>query len=125
LHHSIGTPIRFPLPLLSLPDIPPVQISKAIQSYRKALTLKPNFPEATANLIQSQLSICDWSSYKEDILKLQELTRDQLAAVGKNILLLPSVQPFHSLAYPFSLEEILQVPLPLPLLLPPLTIPRP
>lgn len=85
------------------------QVVKAIQSYRKALTYRPNFPEAFSNLLHSQLCICDWSNYRDDIAKLNEIIKDQLAAVGRNILRLPSVQPFHSLIYPFSLEETLQI----------------
>mmetsp|Transcript_12973 Transcript_12973/g.19544 ORF Transcript_12973/g.19544 Transcript_12973/m.19544 type:complete len:972 (-) Transcript_12973:253-3168(-) len=85
------------------------QIVQAIESYRRALQLRPNFPDAFANLVHTQLSVCDWSSYDEDFNKLREITREQLEAEGKNISLLPSVQPFHTLVYPFSLGEMQQI----------------
>ena len=60
-------------------------------------------------LLSLQRVMCDWETYEEDIVKLQEITTTQLAAEGKNVSVLPSVQPFHALIYPFSLEEMQQV----------------
>ena len=77
---------------------------KAISSYTRALTLRADFPEAFANLVHSMQCVCDWKN--QDILFAQlerEVLRD--LAIGK----LPSVQPFHAMAYPFSASLALAV----------------
>lgn len=79
---------------------------EAIQLYRKALSLKPNFPEAISNLIHTKVFICDWTSRDEDFQQLRDLLVSQLSAAPTTV---PSIQPFHTVAYPFSLQEALQI----------------
>jgi protein O-GlcNAc transferase len=59
----------------------------------RALQLKPEFPDAFANLVHSLMFICDWSTRSEDFARLSELIQRQLQVDGH----LPSVQPFHAL----------------------------
>lgn len=81
----------------------------SIENYRKALELKPNFADATANLFNALAYVCDWTNYEENFAKLAQLTQSQLLLQSKHVCQLPSVQPFHSLAYPMSLEEMQQI----------------
>ena len=81
----------------------------AIENYRKALQHKPNFPDAIANLFNTLMYACDWTNYEENFARLTQLTESQLLLQNKHVCQLPSVQPFHSLAYPMSLEEMQQI----------------
>lgn len=99
-------------------------IPEAIASYRTALKLKPDFPDAYCNLahcLQVLLTsvfifsstpnyrfllifdllhfqiVCDWTDYDERMKKLVSIVADQL---DKNRL--PSVHPHHSMLYPLS-----------------------
>lgn len=78
------------------------QVVDAITCYRKALSLKPDFPDAFANLVHSLVFICDWKTRELDFRKLSEMLRSQMSR--DNVL--PSVQPFHALVYPLSLSEM-------------------
>jgi protein O-GlcNAc transferase len=76
----------------------------AISSYRRALALRPDFPEAFANFVHSLQCVCDWTERPALFARLEQEVRRDLAA-GR----LPSVQPFHAMAYPFSAELALQI----------------
>ncbi|KAJ4822541.1 hypothetical protein Tsubulata_022391 [Turnera subulata] len=62
-------------------------VEAAIKSYKQALMLRPDFPEATCNLLHTLQCVCSW----ED--------RDKMF---KEMSVLPSVQPFHAIAYPID-----------------------
>jgi len=81
------------------------QVSIAIENYKKALELKPNFPDAFANLIHALINVCDWSNYDQNFAQLSSILSAQLATERA----VPSVQPFHALAYPLSLAEMQQI----------------
>ena len=70
-------------------------IPEAIQSYRTALKLKPNFPDAFCNLAHCLQIVCDWTDYPSRMKTLVSIVADQLE---KNRL--PSVHPHHSMLYP-------------------------
>jgi len=74
-------------------------IPEAIQSYRTALKLKPDFPDAYCNLADCLQTVCDWSDYEAHMRKLVSIVAEQLA---KNCL--PSVHPHSSMLYPLSHE---------------------
>lgn len=73
--------------------------SEAIQSYRTALKLKPDFPDAYCNLAHCLQIVCDWTDYEARMKKLVSIVAEQLE---KNRL--PSVHPHHSMLYPLSHE---------------------
>lgn len=94
------------------------RIPEAVVCYRKALELKPHFPDAFSNLVHSLVLVCDWRSRRKDFEKLREILDEQIEKAlatedddgtgetyGKMVLL-PSVQPFHSLVYPMSLHQM-------------------
>lgn len=85
------------------------ELKLAIENYRKALQFKPNFPDAVANLFNALASVCDWTNYEENFARLTQLTETQLLSQSKHVCQIPSVQPFHSLAYQMSLEEMQQI----------------
>lgn len=72
-------------------------IPEAIMSYRTALKLKPDFPDAYCNLAHCLQIVCDWTDYDARMKKLVSIVADQL---DKNRL--PSVHPHHSMLYPLS-----------------------
>ncbi|XP_039287268.1 UDP-N-acetylglucosamine--peptide N-acetylglucosaminyltransferase 110 kDa subunit [Nilaparvata lugens] len=72
-------------------------IPEAIQSYRTALKLKPDFPDAYCNLAHCLQIVCDWTDYEARMKKLVSIVAEQL---DKNRL--PSVHPHHSMLYPLS-----------------------
>ena len=74
-------------------------IPEAIQSYRTALKLKPDFPDAYCNLAHCLQIVCDWTDYEARMKKLVSIVAEQLE---KNRL--PSVHPHHSMLYPLSHE---------------------
>lgn len=74
----------------------------AIELYKKTLALRPEFGEAIANLTHALVTVCDWRTREEDFAKLNRLITVQLSS--KNTI--PCVQPFHSLVYPLSLQEM-------------------
>ena len=82
-----------------------VDISRS--HYLKALELQPDHAEAFANLVHTQCQMCDWDDRDNQFAKLAQLTEMQL--MRKDIGAVPSVQPFHMLAYPMSLAEQLHV----------------
>ncbi|KAJ0393390.1 hypothetical protein ATCC90586_012241 [Pythium insidiosum] len=81
------------------------RLDDAITCYRKALSLRPNFPDAFANYFHSMVFICDWQSREEDLKRLMAFVDAQLAVDNT----LPSVQPFHALVYPLSMQRFLDL----------------
>lgn len=77
------------------------RLLEAIVNYEKAIEYRPDFGEAVANLVHSKMYVCDWSTRAADMTKLTELLNTQLSAPRG----VPSIQPFHSLSYPLSLQE--------------------
>ena len=78
------------------------RIDDAIACYRKALSLKPNFPDAFANMVYALASVCDWRQRDGDLVKLNKLLGAQLAVENS----VPSVQPFHALAFPLPMATL-------------------
>lgn len=74
-------------------------IPEAIGSYRTALKLKPDFPDAYCNLAHCLQIVCDWSDYEARMKRLIHIVGEQLE---RNRL--PSVHPHHSMLYPLSHE---------------------
>ncbi|XP_010239774.1 probable UDP-N-acetylglucosamine--peptide N-acetylglucosaminyltransferase SEC isoform X2 [Brachypodium distachyon] len=69
----------------------------AITSYKKALCLRPDFPEVTCNLLHTLQSVCDWENRETMFHEVEEIIKRQI-----KMSLLPSVQPFHAIAYPID-----------------------
>merc|ERR1712070_861707 len=55
------------------------RIDDAITCYRKALSLKPDFPDALANFIHSLVFVCDWRNRASDFSKLSKMLDQQIA----------------------------------------------
>ena len=53
-------------------------IQEAIHSYRTALRLKADFPDAYCNLAHCQQIVCDWNDYSERMKKIVKLVQIQL-----------------------------------------------
>lgn len=81
-------------------------VTSAIASYRRAIELKPDFSDAFVNLVHSCISICEWSTFEEDQARVAQILQEQLMESDS---FLPSIQPFHSLALPLSLQEMKQI----------------
>jgi protein O-GlcNAc transferase len=73
-------------------------------SYKRALALRADFPEAFANLVHSLQCVCDWAERPALFLRLEAEVRRDLSA-GR----LPPVQPFHAMAYPFAADLALAI----------------
>ncbi|KAL6780429.1 hypothetical protein ACKKBF_B13195 [Auxenochlorella protothecoides x Auxenochlorella symbiontica] len=80
------------------------QHEEAIAAYRQALALRPDFPDAFANLVHSMQCVCDWQDRPSIFQRLIAITEEELAAGC-----LPSVQPFHAMAYPLSPDLALRI----------------
>ncbi|KAK4766679.1 hypothetical protein SAY87_008321 [Trapa incisa] len=72
-------------------------VEAAIKSYKQALNLRSDFPEATCNLLHTLQCVCDWENRKEKFDEVEGLLRRQI-----QMSVLPSVQPFHAIAYPID-----------------------
>ncbi|KAL5211926.1 hypothetical protein ABZP36_022773 [Zizania latifolia] len=72
-------------------------VETAIVSYKQALRLRPDFPEATCNLLHTLQCICDWENRTAMFRDVEEIIRRQI-----KMSVLPSVQPFHAIAYPID-----------------------
>lgn len=81
------------------------RLDDAITCYRKALSLRPDFPDAFSNYVHSLVFICDWRSRDEDFKKLTQFLDKQMESDS----ILPSVQPFHALVYPLSMQRFLDI----------------
>lgn len=77
---------------------------QAIAAYMRALQLKPDFPEAFANLVHSLQSVCEW---RDRTVLFQRLEADVRRALAKDEL--PAVQPFHAMSYPFPADLVLAI----------------
>lgn len=89
------------------------KLTESMEYYRKALEIKPSFYDAYANLIHTMMTVCDWSNYDEHFKRLSTDLATQLGGLIEGVndghhgpWMLPSVQPFHALAYPLSLSEL-------------------
>ncbi|GMN59702.1 hypothetical protein TIFTF001_028800 [Ficus carica] len=72
-------------------------VEAAIKSYKHALYLRPDFPEATCNLLHTLQCVCDWEDRENKFIEVEGILRRQI-----KMSLIPSVQPFHAIAYPID-----------------------
>ncbi|KAA3480326.1 putative UDP-N-acetylglucosamine--peptide N-acetylglucosaminyltransferase SEC [Gossypium australe] len=72
-------------------------VEAAIKSYKQALVLRPDFPEATCNLLHTLQCVCDWEDRENKFLEVEGILRRQIKTS-----VIPSVQPFHAIAYPID-----------------------
>ncbi|KAJ7549349.1 hypothetical protein O6H91_07G049600 [Diphasiastrum complanatum] len=72
-------------------------VEAAIKSYKQALQLRADFPEATCNLLHTLQCVCDWDGRDKKFEEIQEIVKRQI-----KMQVLPSVQPFHAIAYPID-----------------------
>ncbi|KAH9315388.1 hypothetical protein KI387_024015 [Taxus chinensis] len=72
-------------------------VEPAIKCYKQALLLRPEFPEATCNLLHTLQSVCDWEDRDSKFVEVETVVRRQM-----KMSVLPSVQPFHAIAYPID-----------------------
>jgi protein O-GlcNAc transferase len=72
-------------------------VEAAVKSYRQALVLRPDFPEATCNLLHTLQCVCSWEGRDKLFTEVEAIIRRQI-----DMSLLPSVQPFHAIAYPID-----------------------
>ncbi|XP_052482187.1 probable UDP-N-acetylglucosamine--peptide N-acetylglucosaminyltransferase SEC isoform X2 [Gossypium raimondii] len=72
-------------------------VEAAIKSYKQALHLRPDFPEATCNLLHTLQCVCSWEDRDQMFTEVEGIIRRQI-----NMSVLPSVQPFHAIAYPID-----------------------
>ena len=77
------------------------RMAEAIACYRKALQLKPWFPDALCNLIHTYQFVSEWSDYSNN-MRLIEHCLDRQLAEGA----CPSMQPFHAFMYPIHLSKV-------------------
>ncbi|XP_057871248.1 probable UDP-N-acetylglucosamine--peptide N-acetylglucosaminyltransferase SEC isoform X1 [Cryptomeria japonica] len=72
-------------------------VEAAMKSYKQALTLRPDFPEATCNLLHTLQCVCNWEDRDSKFMEVDGIIRRQI-----KLSVLPSVQPFHAIAYPID-----------------------
>lgn len=72
-------------------------VEAAIKSYKQALALRPDFPEATCNLLHTLQCVCSWEDRENKFGEVEGIIRRQI-----KLSVLPSVQPFHAIAYPID-----------------------
>lgn len=72
-------------------------VEAAIKSYRQSLMLRPDFPEATCNLLHTLQCVCDWDDRDGMFTEVEGILRRQI-----KMSVIPSVQPFHAIAYPLD-----------------------
>ncbi|GMN25847.1 hypothetical protein TIFTF001_001078 [Ficus carica] len=72
-------------------------VEAAVKSYKQALLLRPDFPEATCNLLHTLQCLCSWEGRDQMFTEVEAIIRRQI-----DMSLLPSVQPFHAIAYPID-----------------------
>ncbi|XP_068664848.1 probable UDP-N-acetylglucosamine--peptide N-acetylglucosaminyltransferase SEC [Aristolochia californica] len=72
-------------------------VEVAIKSYTQALLLRPDFPEATCNLLHTLQCVCNWDDRESKFSEVEGIIRRQI-----KMSVLPSVQPFHAIAYPLD-----------------------
>ncbi|KAM3357187.1 putative UDP-N-acetylglucosamine-peptide N-acetylglucosaminyltransferase SEC [Capsicum galapagoense] len=79
-------------------------VEAAIKSYRQALMLRPDFPEATCNLLHTLQCVCDWDNREKMFIEVEGILRRQI-----KMSIIPSVQPFHAIAYPLDPKLTLDI----------------
>ncbi|CAN8269855.1 unnamed protein product [Cochlearia groenlandica] len=79
-------------------------VEAAITSYKQALHLRPEFPEATCNLLHTLQCVCCWDDRTKMFAEVEGIIRRQI-----NMSVLPSVQPFHAIAYPIDAILALEI----------------
>lgn len=72
-------------------------VEAAVKSYKQALQLRPDFPEATCNLLHTLQCVCSWEDRDKMFEEVEGIIRRQV-----KMSVLPSVQPFHAIAYPLD-----------------------
>lgn len=72
-------------------------VEAALKSYKQALALRPEFPEATCNLLHTLQCVCDWEDREKKFIEVEVILRRQI-----KMSVIPSVQPFHAIAYPID-----------------------
>ncbi|XP_039041109.1 probable UDP-N-acetylglucosamine--peptide N-acetylglucosaminyltransferase SEC isoform X2 [Hibiscus syriacus] len=72
-------------------------VEAAIKSYKQALVLRPDFPEATCNLLHTLQCVCEWEDRENKFIEVEGILRRQIKTSA-----IPSVQPFHAIAYPID-----------------------
>ncbi|WCJ43712.1 UDP-N-acetylglucosamine--peptide N-acetylglucosaminyltransferase 110 kDa subunit [Euphorbia peplus] len=72
-------------------------VEAAVKSYRQALLLRTDFPEATCNLLHTLQCVCCWDDRDNMFSEVEGIIRRQIS-----MSVLPSVQPFHAIAYPID-----------------------
>ncbi|KAJ6379946.1 hypothetical protein OIU76_016577 [Salix suchowensis] len=72
-------------------------VEAAIKSYRQALLLRTDFPEATCNLLHTLQCVCCWEDRDKLFNEVEGIIKRQIS-----MAVLPSVQPFHAIAYPID-----------------------
>ncbi|CAA2958072.1 probable UDP-N-acetylglucosamine--peptide N-acetylglucosaminyltransferase SEC [Olea europaea subsp. europaea] len=72
-------------------------VEAAIKSYNHALMLRPDFPEATCNLLHTLQCVCNWDDREKMFIDVEGILRRQI-----KMSVIPSVQPFHAIAYPLD-----------------------
>lgn len=72
-------------------------VEAAIKSYKQALQLRSDFPEATCNLLHTLQCVCDWEDRENKFMEVEGIVKRQI-----QMQVLPSVQPFHAIAYPID-----------------------
>nr|GEW86033.1 probable UDP-N-acetylglucosamine--peptide N-acetylglucosaminyltransferase SEC [Tanacetum cinerariifolium] len=56
-------------------------VEAAIKSYRQALAIRPDFPEATCNLLHTLQCVCDWDDRKRMFIEVENILRRQIKAL--------------------------------------------
>ena len=82
-------------------------VSKATEYYKQAISIAADHAESIANLFHTSLHLCDWADYDKRFAVLMQFMKQQLSRRQHGLV--PSVQPFHSLAYPLSMAELKEV----------------
>lgn len=59
---------------------------QAISCYRKALELRPDFPDAFANLVHSLVFVCDWSSREQNFAALKKMLATQVRSLSDRLI---------------------------------------
>ncbi|KAG2726327.1 hypothetical protein I3843_01G103100 [Carya illinoinensis] len=77
-------------------------VEAAIRSYKQALILRPEFPEATCNLLHTLQCVCDWEDRESKFIEVEGILRKQIKVHCQSMSVIPSVQPFHAIAYPID-----------------------
>ncbi|KAG5614239.1 hypothetical protein H5410_014063 [Solanum commersonii] len=81
----------------TMEDVHALLASAYMTSYRQALMLCPDFPEATCNLLYTLQRVCDWENRDEMLIEVEGILRRQI-----EMSITPSVEPFQAIAYPLD-----------------------